>query len=207
MPWSDIPKFVAKLREQNLVATLATEFLILTAARSGEILRSKRDGEIHGMRWAEVEFKAAVWTVPAARMKAVNIHRVPLSDRALEVLREARKLVDPKFVFPGQTPGQPLSEGAITALLQRMGYDNITAHGFRSSFRDWCYEATEYPGDIAEAALAHVVGDKVERAYRRGDALKRRRRLMQHWADYCGSATSGKRPNVEAKQLTSGRRA
>jgi len=207
LPWSEVPKFVAKLRERSLVAALATEFLILTAARSGEILRSKRDGEIHGMRWSEVEFEAAVWTVPAARMKAVNIHRVPLPDRALEILREAQKLGDPKFVFPGQTPGQPLSGGAITALLQRMGYDNITAHGFRSSFRDWCYEATEYPGDIAEAALAHVVGDKVERAYRRGDALERRRRLMQHWADYCGSATIGKRPKIKAKQFTSGRRA
>jgi integrase len=184
MPWSELPGFIERLRSRSAVSALACEFLILTAARSGEILRSKRDGVIHYMRWDEVDFQTRVWTVPAVRMKAGLEHRVPLSDRAMEILRELRKLDSPEFVFPSTQPGKPLSEGGIVALLRRMEITHATPHGFRSSFRDWAGECTPFPRDIAEMALAHAVGDQTERAYRRGDALERRRKLMDAWGQF-----------------------
>lgn len=192
LPWRDLPQFMTDIRNRNAVAALACEFLILTAARSGEILRSKRNGTIQGMRWEEVDFDNRVWTVPAIRMKAGIEHRVPLSDQVIRLLKEVQKLGTGDYVFPGPRPGHPLSEGAITALLKRMGRIAITVHGFRSTFRDWVYENTNFSGDMAEAALAHVTGSKVERAYRRGDALERRRELMQAWADYCGAVAKPK---------------
>jgi integrase len=188
MPWSDLPQFVKQLGDRPAVAALACEFLILTAARSGEILRSRRGGVVHYMRWDEVDFDSRIWTVPAIRMKAGVEHRVPLSGRAIEILDELRQLRSGDFVFPSPHQGKPLSEGAIAALLRRMGITNATPHGFRSSFRDWVGECTSFPREIAEMALAHTVGDQTERAYRCGDALERRRELMAAWAKYISEA-------------------
>ena len=176
MPWSEVPAFVARLKESRSIGALALEFVILTACRSGEVLRSVRNGEIMGACWAEVDRTTKVWTIPAVRMKAGLEHRVPLSDRALAILCEAEKVRRGDFVFPGQRGDQPLSEMALELILRRMHVKPYTVHGFRSSFRDWAGECTSFPREIAEAALAHAVGDKVERAYRRGDALERRPR-------------------------------
>lgn len=181
LPFADVPAFVADLRERNATAALALEFLILTAARSGEV---------RGATWAEIDATAKVWTVPASRMKAGRVHRVPLSASALAVLEKVRVLSGGKpdaTVFPGLKPGSNLSDAAFNALLIRMGIDRakVTPHGFRSSFRDWAGEASTFPRELAEAALAHVVGDQTERAYRRGDALEKRRKLMDAWAAFC----------------------
>jgi integrase len=182
MPWADVPAFVAALRDRDGLAPLALEFCILTAARSGEV---------RGMDWAEVDLDGALWTVPAKRMKAGRLHRVPLSDRAVAILAAVRPMTGGEgLVFPG-TKGQPLSDMTLAAVLKRMKLEAVTVHGFRSSFRDWVYEATGHPGDLAEAALAHVAGSAVERAYRRGDALDRRRALMQDWARYLEGGTGG----------------
>jgi integrase len=155
MPFDDVPEFIGKLRERPAIAAMALEFLILTAARSGEVL---------GARWAEMDMAAKVWTVPSARMKAGREHRVPLSGRALAILDEAANGRTGEFVFPGQRSDKPLSGMAM----RRMKAAGVTVHGFRSAFRDWCGEATSFPREIAEAALAHVAGDATERAYRRG---------------------------------------
>lgn len=185
MAWQDIPSFIAGLRQHASVSAFACEFLILTAARSGEVLSSKRDGKIYGMEWAEVDLHAQIWTVPANRMKSGLEHRVPLSKRAVEVLKEVPRLGENAFVFPGLRPGEPLSNGAIVALLKRMDVEGVTPHGFRSGFRDWVGESTNFPREVAEAALSHTIGNKVERAYRRGDALEKRRELMDAWAAFC----------------------
>lgn len=183
MPWREVPQFVAELRNKTSTSALAFEFLILTAARSGEVLKSKRNGVVLGMRWDQVDFEATLWIVPADRMKGGREHRVPLADRALQILRTAEGL-NSEYVFPGQDGRSPLSEAALSALLRRMGRGRYTVHGFRSSFRDWTYDATSSSNEIAEAALAHVGGNKVERAYRRSDALERRRGLMNAWAQF-----------------------
>jgi integrase len=152
--------------------------------------------ETLGARWAEIDRKAAVWTVPGARMKAGRDHRVPLSGAAMAVVEALAKLRpedDTKgeaFIFPGARSGQPLSQMSMLMLLRRMDRGDLTAHGFRSTFRDWCAEATSYPHEMAELALAHAVGDKVEAAYRRGDMIERRRQMMDAWADHCASQTS-----------------
>lgn len=179
LPYSDLPSFVAQLREREAVAALALEFAILTAARSGEV---------RGARWSEIDLAAKTWTVPAGRMKAGREHRVPLSGRAIEVLEAVKPLATganlaAQYVFPGPAKGKPLSENAFAMLLKRMKAD-VTAHGFRSSFRDWAGEVSTFPREVAEAALAHTVGDATERAYRRGDALEKRRKLMEAWAGY-----------------------
>jgi integrase len=179
MAYDDLPDFVRELRLRDGVAPLALEFAILTAARSGEV---------RGAQWSEIDLKAKVWTVPATRMKAGREHRVPLSARAIEILESVRPLASEAkpgktYVFPGPAAGKPLSENAFGALLKRMKVD-VTAHGFRSSFRDWTGEVSTFPREVAEAALAHVVGDSTERAYRRGDALEKRRKLMDAWAGY-----------------------
>jgi integrase len=176
MAFDDVPEFIGKLREREAVAALALEFAILTAARSGEVL---------GARWAEIDLDAKVWTVPAARMKAGREHRVPLSGRALAILETLAAARTGDFVFPGQKTGKPLSGMAMEMVLRRMKVDDVTVHGFRSAFRDWCGEATSFPRELAEAALAHVAGDATERAYRRGDALEKRRGLMEAWAGFC----------------------
>lgn len=177
MAYADMPKFLAAVRGRPATAARCLEFLILTGARSQEAL---------GARWSEIDLDAGVWTIPPARMKASREHRVPLSDRALALLAEMAQLRAGAdgFVFPGQKPGRSLSVMGLEMLLRRMKLD-VTVHGFRSTFRDWAGEMTSFPREVAETALAHQVGNSVERAYRRGDALEKRRALMQAWADYC----------------------
>ncbi|GGK28199.1 tyrosine-type recombinase/integrase [Salinarimonas ramus] len=174
MPFDDVPAFMSRLRDRVGVSARALEFLVLTAARSGEVL---------GMRWSEVDFDAAVWSVPAERMKGGRAHRVPLTDRAVDILVELNKAAVGEYVFPGMKLNRPLSVMALEMVLRRMKVD-FTVHGFRSAFRDWAGERTPFPREIAEAALAHLVGDEVERAYRRGDALEKRRALMTAWSDF-----------------------
>jgi integrase len=171
MPFDDVPAFIAALREREGVAPRALEFAILTAARSGEVL---------GARWEELSLEKGLWTVPARRMKAGREHRVPLSRRAVEILRDMERVRLSEYVFPGMKRGRPLSVMALEMVLRRMKQD-VTVHGFRSAFRDWAGERTHFPREVAEAALAHLVGDAVERAYRRGDALGKRRELMDLW--------------------------
>ena len=176
MDYRQVPAFVQRLRRAEALAARTLEFLILTAARTGEAL---------GATWAEIDFEAAVWTVPASRMKAKRAHRVPLSKAAMAVLRPLFETKQNDFVFPGQAKGKPLSNLAMTMLIRRLKVEGITVHGFRSSFKDWCGEETHFPRELSEAALAHVIGDKAEQAYRRGDALEKRRALMEAWAGHC----------------------
>jgi integrase len=176
MPYQNVAAFVSRLRENNSVAALALEFCILTAARSGEVL---------GIRWSEIDLEKKVWTLPPHRMKAGREHRVPLSERAVAILRLLAEIKTGDFVFPGQHKDRPLSDRAMHEALRRMTADTVTVHGFRSSFRDWAGNETHYPRDLIETALAHVIGDKAEQAYRRSDALEKRRELMEAWAEYC----------------------
>ena len=182
LPWAEIGTFMAALRLQPGLAARALEFTILTAARSGETL---------GARWSEIDVAGKTWTVPAARMKAKREHRVPLAKAALVLVGEMAKLRaddDPAgYVFPGMAPGRPLSVMAMTMVLRRMKRGEITVHGFRSAFRDWAAERTTVPNEVAEAALAHVVGDKVEAAYRRGDLFEKRRDLMEAWGRFASA--------------------
>lgn len=175
MPYTELPAFLADLRKREAVAALALQFTILTAARTGEVT---------GAKWDEVDLTAAVWTVPADRMKAGKEHRVPLSPRAVEILEDAR-LLSGEHIFTGPQGGK-LSGMAMAMLLRRMGVD-VTVHGFRSAFRDWAAECTGYAHEVAEMALAHTIGNAVERAYRRSDLFEKRRRLMVDWAGYCAS--------------------
>lgn len=172
MPFADVPAFLANLRQRDAVAAMALEFCILNASRSGEVLNA---------RWDEIDRKARVWTIPPQRMKAGLEHRVPLTESALAILERAETIRSSEYVFPGQKRGRPLSIMAMEMQLRRMKVP-VTVHGFRSSFRDWAGECTSFPRDVAEMALAHVVGDATERAYRRGDALDRRRKLMEAWS-------------------------
>ena len=179
MSYGDVPAFIGRLRSREAVAARALEFLILTAARAGEVF---------GATWGEIDTTAKLWTIPAERMKARKPHRVPLTARALAILDEVAKLRtsdDPAaYVFPGGRAGRPLSNMAFKQLLERMGETGFVPHGFRSSFRDWCGECTPFPREVAEAALAHIVGNAVEQAYRRGDALEKRRKLMEAWEGF-----------------------
>ncbi len=187
LPFAEIPDFILKLRQRDGVAPLALEFLILTAARSGEVRCAK---------WEEFDLPSKIWTIPAARMKGGRTHRVPLTDRALEILEVIRRMRrEDDLVFPGIKRGAPLSDMTLAAVLRRMKFPQAKAstHGFRSSFKDWATETTSFPNEISEAALAHISGDATERAYRRGDVLARRRELMGAWAKYC---EPGSAPNV-----------
>ena len=177
MPYPDVPAFVQELQgKQRSMAARALEFLILTAARAGEVL---------GATWAEIDLERGLWTVPANRMKAGDEHRVPLSPRALAIVGVLHEMRISDYVFPGQREGRPLSSTAFEMLLRRMKADAFTTHGFRSAFRDWAGDTTSVSREIAEAALAHRVGNATELAYRRTDALEKRRALMAAWADYC----------------------
>jgi integrase len=187
LPYSQVPRFIAQLRKRDAVTALAIEFTILTAARAGEVT---------GATWDEIDFKTAVWTIPAARMKARRIHRVPLSRRAIAMLKQVKKIRSGDFAFPGRKRGRPLSNMSMNRILYRMKVEDATMHGFRSSFRDWVGNETEFARELAEAALAHVVGDAVEQAYRRGDALEKRRAMMEAWAEYCTT----RRPIREVRQ-------
>jgi integrase len=171
MPYGDLPEFIAKLRVTESIHALALEFLILTAGRAGEVL---------GATWDEIDIDAKVWVIPASRMKAGREHRIPLSGRAVEIVERMAEIRTGDLVFPGRRRRRPLSGAAMGALVT-----GATIHGFRSSFRDWTGEETSFPREIAEQALAHATGDATERAYRRGDALEKRRALMQAWASFC----------------------
>ena len=179
LPYSEISTFVAELRTQEGIAAHALEFAILTAARTGEVI---------GARWDEINIAQGLWMVPAERMKAGKEHRVPLSDTALAILERLRETREGNFVFPGSRAGRPISNMAMLMLLRRMGRGDLTAHGFRSSFRDWAAERTTFPAEVAEMALAHTVSDKVEAAYRRGDLFQKRRQLADAWARFCDTA-------------------
>ncbi len=157
MPYEDVATFIAELQKRESSAALALELCILTAARSGEIL---------GMQWGEIDDDKKIWIVPANRMKAGREHRVPLSPRADAILRQLRKVTTGDFVFPGQAHNRPLSNMAMEMMLRRMSVENATVHGFRSTFRDWAGNVTDFPRELIETALAHVIGDKAEQAYR-----------------------------------------
>jgi integrase len=187
MPYVDVPAFVDQLRGRAATAALALEFIIMTAARSGEAL---------GARWSEVDLDAKIWIVPAGRMKGGREHRVPLSGRANEIVETLAKSKRGEFIFPGNKPNRPLSNMATDMLLRRMKAGDVTTHGFRSSFRDWAGELTSFPREVAEAALAHAVGDETERAYRRADALAKRRKLMDAWMQYLSKPRSAANTNV-----------
>jgi integrase len=180
LPYADMPAFIAELRAQEGIAARALEFTLLTAARTGDTI---------GAIWDEANEPEKVWTVPAERMKAGKEHRVPLCDRALAILDDMRSVraSEAPYVFPGGKTGKPLSNMAMTEVLRRMGWGEITVHGFRSTFRDWAAERTNFPNEVVEMALAHAVGDKVEAAYRRGDLFEKRRRLMAEWEAYCNT--------------------
>jgi integrase len=181
LPYAALPAFLTSLREQEGTSARALEFAILTAARTGEVI---------GARWSEIDLSGKVWIVPPERMKAGKEHRVPLSERALTILEVSKLARNPmdvgqQYVFNGARPGLPLSNMAFLMLLRRMERGDLTAHGFRSTFRDWCAELTDFPSEVVEMALAHTVGDKVEAAYRRSDMFDRRRKLMKSWAAFC----------------------
>lgn len=172
-----LPEFMAALRARPAVAARCLEFKILTVTRSGEAL---------GARWDEINLASKVWTIPAARMKNSRDHRIPLSERAVALLKEMEPLRDGDYVFPGQRRGRPLSEMALAMMVRRMKVEGATPHGFRSTFRDWAGNRTSYPREVAEHAMSHTIGDKAEQAYRRDDALERRRPLMEAWAMFVG---------------------
>lgn len=171
-----IPGLMTRLQERDAAAARALEFLILTAGRSGEVREAV---------WSEIDLAKGTWTIPPERMKAGRGHRVPLSTAAVAVLLKMLPLKDgdDAFVFPGQKAKRPLSNMAFKKLMDRLGIEGCTTHGFRSAFRDWAGDHTTYPRELAEQALAHSIGDQAEQAYRRSDALERRRAMMQDWAD------------------------
>lgn len=193
MPYSEVPVFMPTVRDAEALSARALEFLILTASRSGEVL---------GSMWEEFDFDASLWTVPGDRMKAKKEHRVPLPPRALAIVQELYEVRTSAFVFPGQgrgrrsNMGRPLSNMAFTMLMRRLNVGHYTPHGFRSSFRDWAGDQTSFPREVAEAALAHKVGDAVENAYRRSDALEKRRKLMSAWANYLDATNSNRNLRV-----------
>jgi integrase len=191
LPYGEIGEFMAALRAEKGVAAGALEFTILTAARTAEAI---------GARWSEIDLAEKLWTIAPERIKARREHRVPLSAPVLTILEKMAAARDGDYVFPGARSGKPLSNMAMLKVLARMRRDVLTVHGFRSSFRDWAAERTNYPREVAEAALAHVVSDKVEAAYRRGDLFEKRRRLMEEWARYCGS-----KPAERGKVVSLGR--
>jgi integrase len=178
LPWRELPEFMAELRDNTSISARALEFTILTAARTSETIEAE---------WSEMNASAAMWIVPKERMKAVREHRVPLSEAAVALLADMPRLDGTPYLFPGGRKGRPLSNMAMLELLRGMR-PGLTVHGFRSSFREWAAEATSFPREFAEAALAHIVGNATERAYQRGDLFERRRVLMDAWAAYCGSA-------------------
>ncbi len=184
LPYSEIGAFMAELRDCPDSAARALEFTILTAARTNETLGATR---------GEIDMREKAWNVPAARMKAARDHRVPLSKRALAIVEATSNPSRAKdvFIFEGRNPGRPLSNMAMLKLLERMGRSDLTVHGFRSTFRDWAAERTNFQNEVVEMALAHAVEDKTEAAYRRGDLFEKRRRLMDAWAEFCTTTASG----------------
>lgn len=184
LPYADVPAFVAKLRERESVGRLAFEALVLTAARSGEI---------RGALWSEVDLEKKLWTIPAERMKAGREHVVPLSDAAVSTFKRAETYREARsdLVFPGVRHGKPLSDMTLTKICRDLEVPAVP-HGFRSSFRDWVAEETDFDGAVAEMALAHTIENKVEAAYRRGNLLEKRRALMVAWATHCETLPKAK---------------
>ena len=178
LPWRELPSFMAELRRQDGISARALELTIMTSARTSEALNAT---------WQEIDLEHALWTIPSDRMKSGKPHRVPLSARPLEIIAALPREAGNDHVFAGARAGRALSQTALLMLLRRMGRGDLTVHGFRSSFRDWCAEATAFPSEVAEMALAHRVPGKVEAAYRRGDLFDKRRRLMDAWSSYCAS--------------------
>jgi len=178
LPYAEIGGFISELRSRTGALAAALEFLILTAARTSEVINA---------RWGEIDWAAQMWTVPASRMKGGREHRIPLSVEALAVL-DRMKAASSELIFQGSEPGRAPGKNALLGLLRRMGYSDITAHGFRSAFRDWAAERTNFPREVVEAALAHAIDNKVEAAYRRSDLFEKRRRLMQQWSTFCTTA-------------------
>jgi integrase len=182
LPWSEVGQFMTSLRAMAGTASLATQLIILTATRTSEVIEAT---------WSEFNLDAGLWVIPKERMKGFREHRVPLSAQALAVLGKVKASTkSSEFVFPSITPDRPISNMACLAVLKRMGRSDLTVHGFRSTFRDWTAEATSYPRDVCEMALAHAIEDKAEAAYRRGDLLKKRAELMVDWANFCDIASS-----------------
>jgi integrase len=184
LPYQEIAGFMASLRGEESVAARALEFTVLTGARTGEVI---------GARWNEIDAAQRLWIIPAERMKGGREHRVPLSPAALAIINAMAALRCGDFVFPGGKSNRPLSNMAFLMLLRRMERSDLTVHGFRSTFRDWAAERTSFPAEVAEMALAHAVGDKVEAAYRRGDLFHKRRQLAEAWAKFCAPSPSAGR--------------
>jgi integrase len=192
LPYADLPAFMSELRSKETMGRLALESVILTTARSGEVRE---------MTWPELDLETATWTIPAEKMKAGREHVVPLSPQALslfERMKEHRR-GDSQLVFPGYKRGKPLSDMTLTKALRDMG-QAVTAHGFRSTFRDWVEDETNFPTALAETSLAHSIKDKTEAAYRRGDALKKRRVLMAAWAIYCDGVRSDNVTSIHRRE-------
>jgi integrase len=187
LPYLESPKFMTALAAREGMGARALEFTILTAARTGEVT---------GARWAEIDLGGKTWIVPKERMKAGREHRVPLSATAVTLLENLPR--EAEFVFPGGRQGTPISNMAMTTVLRRMERSDITVHGFRSTFRDWAAEMTGYPNHVVEMALAHVIANKVEAAYRRGDLFDKRRRLMTDWARYCDQVPGAAESNIRS---------
>lgn len=176
LPYEQIDTFMQDLRERDSIAASGLEFLILTAARTGEVLKATFD---------EIDFEKKMWVIPENRMKAGKEHRVPLSNKAMKIIKAMKDMQQSDFIFAGFRGNCGLSNMAFLQLLKRMGYKEITTHGFRSSFRDWAAEQTAYPPDVVEMALAHSVGNETTQAYHRTDLFEKRRRLMNEWSNYC----------------------
>lgn len=179
LPWGEMPAFMARLRKLNSVSALALEWTILTTARTAETIKAPR---------AEIDREAKVWKIPAVRMKGGREHRAPLCDRCIEIFDELEEFGS-AWLFPARNPKHSMSLSAMAECLKEFEVE-ATVHGFRSTFRDWVEESTSFDGNLAEAALAHLVGDETERAYKRGDALEKRRELMDAWACYCGGTSA-----------------
>ena len=182
VPFDEMPAFMTDLRSRESTSALALEYTILTAARTGETI---------GARWGEIDLDKRNWTVPASRMKAKREHQVPLSDRAVEILQSLKppSAKDDEYIFRGSKRGLPLSNMAMLECLRNIR-KGVTVHGFRSSFRDWAGDHTSFPREITEAALAHVIKDKAEAAYRRRTALEKRRKLMMAWQQFLGTGSN-----------------
>ncbi len=193
MSYQQVPAFIEDLRGMEALAARALELLILTATRTSEVLKAQ---------WSEFDLDNALWSIPAERMKAKRDHRIPLTSEALSVLGSLHQSRVSDYVFPGQKPGKPLSGMSMEMLLRRMKIENATVHGFRSTFRDWCGDETNFPREVAEAALAHKVGNDIEQAYRRSDALEKRRRLMEAWGQYCRGTRSAKIVELVSSERT-----
>jgi integrase len=190
LPYDDLPLFMAELRRRQSTAALALELAILSASRTSEVLNA---------RWNEFDLNKAIWTIPAHRMKAGHQHRIPLAPRAVAILKSLEKVPHNDHVFPGNVPGKPLSLMAMSMQLRRMRRNDITVHGFRSTFRDWASEQTSFPHETCEHALAHRISDKAEAAYRRGDQFEKRRSLMETWATFCEPRKIGKIVSIRRK--------